>query len=929
MDSLLPLPGLWDGLELGNWAKHLAAHVDDLVVNYWSHIASQWTKIMAGIENCLHLVDSPSVRRIQRRAPGFSRAGRARIKRDFESKNNPLFPAITDADMRRKLKQNVLSIRVMIPSIETFHDDMRYLSIGAKILEGHILSRHDKKKTIGGNRLNLFQSLREDWGESAVQFQTGHHSFAWSRISPTPRLAFMQLLLAALRYFPHLSWEAPLQDLGDTRMGASVDARYVGLLCRTARELGFSNDKIDAGLKVGNDEIPIKYNKVDETYPWRGGKPSSLVFQVLHETSFVPQLCFARVEPAEEISATCTQAQILSAFFTEFEHLSPTMASELFSRGQKRRNVDVATLTQVLSPKKLSERRNLRNRKKSRTRVRSKAMGASLFMRRNDKNRLRYPNVTSQIGLTKPTPSRITGTYATESDIDMLDEPEIPNIESGGQIGVNASEDRPMTGNGTAQSCRSKKPRDPEKLSRPLRPRGPAISRPKRQSSSVRGKRKPRAKYTHITSQDGSAMSTPCGITDDCSIESNELTMLEPMIPNIDSDESMRLGTPSSAERTPESPRGSPLTLAPGLAAHDWLREKSPTAFQSPVAPSIVPEERENTLSLPEKNPRRLQKTLAPEMLPSQGSGEQPKAASALSAERLPENSHPFGETIRTTPQTDSLDANGTQFDSDDANAPIPDIMEDIDETWSGFRDDPDLEDSAHHMRFRDCRKQLEEAALQDLPVNSTVEDLPKIFWKNRRFVQEASLARKGAKGRKSWIRSHGMFFIELNNQDQPIGHVWCCSRRDTKGRPEFFSVRATSSAADHLRNHVSGPGLTNQSTDLPRSHRITPTSQSSPRDDDSAIDLDSDAPPKRRRLDQSTIPKAKVKAIQELSVGFVIDSDVPFTIFEHKFLKELFYRFDHELALQVPWSSSSMTRELQRIFGSEVDVVRAELGTD
>ncbi|OBS15371.1 hypothetical protein FPOA_13812 [Fusarium poae] len=82
---------------------------------------------------------------------------------------------------------------------------------------------------------------------------------------------------------------------------------------------------------------------------------------------------------------------------------------------------------------------------------------------------------------------------------------------------------------------------------------------------------------------------------------------------------------------------------------------------------------------------------------------------------------------------------------------------------------------------------------------------------------------------------------------------------------------------------------------------------------DDSAIDLQSHATPKRPRLDQSIIPKAKVKAVQERSVGLVIDSDVPFTIFEHKFLKELFYQFDHELpvALQIPWSSSSITREL------------------
>ena len=104
----------------------------------------------------------------------------------------------------------------------------------------------------------------------------------------------------------------------------------------------------------------------------------------------------------------------------------------------------------------------------------------------------------------------------------------------------------------------------------------------------------------------------------------------------------------------------------------------------------------------------------------------------------------------------------------------------------------------------RTVAKQLEEAAIGELPVNPTIEDLPKIVWRNRRFVQEDSLARKGAKGRKSWIRSHGLFLIELNHQDQPISHVWCCSRCDAKGRPEFFSVQATSSAADHLRKYAS-----------------------------------------------------------------------------------------------------------------------------
>ncbi|KAJ4118651.1 hypothetical protein NW765_017538 [Fusarium oxysporum] len=69
---------------------------------------------------------------------------------------------------------------------------------------------------------------------------------------------------------------------------------------------------------------------------------------------------------------------------------------------------------------------------------------------------------------------------------------------------------------------------------------------------------------------------------------------------------------------------------------------------------------------------------------------------------------------------------------------------------------------------------------------------------------------------------------------------------------------------------------------------RITPANQLST-DDGSAVDPSYYTTLKRRRLEQSIIPKAKVMTIQELSVGFVVDSDVPFTIFEHSFLRKFF----------------------------------------
>jgi hypothetical protein len=112
---------------------------------------------------------------------------------------------------------------------------------------------------------------------------------------------------------------------------------------------------------------------------------------------------------------------------------------------------------------------------------------------------------------------------------------------------------------------------------------------------------------------------------------------------------------------------------------------------------------------------------------------------------------------------------------------------------------------------------------------------------------------------------------------------------------------------------------------DLCRAHRITPASQLST-DDGSDVDPSYYTTPKRRRLKQSIIPKAKVRAIQELSVGFVVDSDVPFTIFEHSFLRKLFNQFDRELVLQILWIGSSITRELQRLFEVKRDVIKADL---
>ncbi|KAJ0136353.1 Zinc finger protein 76 [Fusarium oxysporum f. sp. albedinis] len=87
--------------------------------------------------------------------------------------------------------------------------------------------------------------------------------------------------------------------------------------------------------------------------------------------------------------------------------------------------------------------------------------------------------------------------------------------------------------------------------------------------------------------------------------------------------------------------------------------------------------------------------------------------------------------------------------------------------------------------------------ALPDYP---TFADLPRAVWRNKQYILEESISRRSLKGRKSWIKHHRPFLVEIDTIDSPLSSYWACHLCDAKGQPEFFAAAATSSAADHLR---------------------------------------------------------------------------------------------------------------------------------
>jgi hypothetical protein len=75
--------------------------------------------------------------------------------------------------------------------------------------------------------------------------------------------------------------------------------------------------------------------------------------------------------------------------------------------------------------------------------------------------------------------------------------------------------------------------------------------------------------------------------------------------------------------------------------------------------------------------------------------------------------------------------------------------------------------------------KQIDEASIADISNVSTVQQLPKITFKDRTstrtFVLEIHLDKKRSKGRTIWIRHYGDWIVEVDGEDAAKLTYWSC----------------------------------------------------------------------------------------------------------------------------------------------------------
>lgn len=110
--------------------------------------------------------------------------------------------------------------------------------------------------------------------------------------------------------------------------------------------------------------------------------------------------------------------------------------------------------------------------------------------------------------------------------------------------------------------------------------------------------------------------------------------------------------------------------------------------------------------------------------------------------------------------------------------------------------------------------------------------------------------------------------------------------------------------------------------TNKQRTHRVF---EGSPTVDSDPSTKESDRV-KRPRLHYSVIPRAKINVVRELSVGLIVNADLPFSVFTNPYFKQLVWQLDPQVTGQVPWSRHSISRQLNDIYHSKKGIIRQDL---
>lgn len=182
---------------------------------------------------------------------------------DLPPNRSDLFPNVENREKRGMIKRALLRLEVIIPTIRTFHDNCRYLLLGAGIIKDLLQDKERPKKSMyEAMRWSLPETILEEIGE----FDFRRVTLERPDKKKVRKFCFMQVFLASIRQFPNLSNITPLQESASKKRDRDVAdkfrAAYKYQYLKRAHLHGYRTKKIADGLRIAEDvtvELPAPF----------------------------------------------------------------------------------------------------------------------------------------------------------------------------------------------------------------------------------------------------------------------------------------------------------------------------------------------------------------------------------------------------------------------------------------------------------------------------------------------------------------------------------------------------------------------------------------------------------------------------------------------------------------------------------------------
>ena len=226
-----------------------------MIINYLGEISETLTRILEGRKEYFASVDCATIKLLQLRAPGISIQDRNALNEPF--KTGVLFPSIRDPSERLKIWTNLQNIKMLIPTLFTLFEDIKYLKEPATVMKQLFNISSKSKRTI---KEEMYYNFSEN-GEDEYSIEQSGNSCRGVKCHPNDHFefAYREVWLCAWRDWAKLIPAVPKKELGEKMPIPHVpDAKKWYKLAAGAKRRGFGSCEIERILAQDPDRRRAK-----------------------------------------------------------------------------------------------------------------------------------------------------------------------------------------------------------------------------------------------------------------------------------------------------------------------------------------------------------------------------------------------------------------------------------------------------------------------------------------------------------------------------------------------------------------------------------------------------------------------------------------------------------------------------------------------